>query len=164
MFFTLPDLLGLISLLLTLLGLYFFVQEKRGYKTSRKLLSGDHRHAITGLWQGTVVQRNQVNNKSVTNECTLRLHAGSQRIAGRLHMRAYNGSEYVGEFRLRVEGHRSHNHYFDFHYENMDGSAVQFGHFLLELSSDQQQLAGEFLGYGEFSDQFIGGRMVLTRE
>jgi len=163
MFLTLPDILGLISLILALLGLYFYVQENRKDRSSALLLSGDHREAITGVWQGTVVQRNQVNNQPVTNEVTLRLHAGSHQIAGRLHMRSYNGPEYVGEFRLRVEGLRSHNHFFDFHYENIDGSAIQFGHFLLELSSDHQQLAGEFLGYGEFSDQFIGGRMVLER-
>ncbi len=48
MFFTLPDLLGLISLILTLLGLYFFVQEKRGHRPSAPLLSDDHHLAITG--------------------------------------------------------------------------------------------------------------------
>jgi hypothetical protein len=65
---------------------------------------------------------------------------------------------------FRLHGGFLDNRFLRLQYETNDGSALQFGSILAELSPDGSVISGRYLGYGAYSGKIIGGTIDLRRQ
>ncbi len=88
----------------------------------------------------------------------VRLKVSGKTITGDLQ-----GVAHEHQFAMKLNGHFPHEDYIIFHYRNTNRATKQFGTCILNLSSSAVSMTGEFVGFGDWSNTIVSGRLDLTK-
>jgi hypothetical protein len=118
--------------------------------------SGDRRKALTGVWSGIV---DQVSSNVTGYKIELNIIATKKQIIG--SGKVYRSGQIIS---IKLSGAFRNDEFLKLDYENSEGRIIQFGSFILELSSGSDTLDGRFVGYGHVSKSIIHGSVSLSKE
>jgi len=113
-------------------------------------ISRDRRKALTGKWEGIVVQQTNTENK-LSFKVQLDIEIKGRKLIG-------NGTLINDTiYNVELEGSFRNDRFLKMDYRNKEPQVIQFGSFIFHLSDDARGLKGLFVGYGHLSKSILHG-------
>ena len=151
-------LINIFSLIITSISIgVAFYQIQESYKDfifSTKLRN----EALKGEWVGSYNQTNLIEG-----EMTFIFKKVKRIKKGEILYKPHNLANINYYQKLSFTGGFKDNRYISLTYISSDNSKIQFGNFILELSSTGKELKGKFVGFGDESNAVISGDVLLKK-
>lgn len=121
-------------------------------------LSPNRRKALEGTWSATVSQELRATNTPEIWSARIQVNVSRKTVSGRFTF----DHPKRGTTTLLMKGGFYNERFLKMEYYNESPHIVQFGIFILELSSDALSLRGRFLGFGADSEMLVAG--IITAD
>lgn len=132
-------------------------------RLQRSRLTRARRAALTGRWQGMLLQEVFVETTPTEGKLALELRCGWRTVKGTgVLQTTLDGEERLNRFYLR--GGFLFDRFLRMEYKNEKGHVVQFGSVVLELSPEGNELNGRYAGYGVISVDNVSGTVKLKKD
>jgi hypothetical protein len=152
-------LVGIIGAICTLVSpvIALIIKEQMNKRPLIKL-SVNRQKALEGTWRANICQELRAKNAPEKFSASLQIEINRKTVSGRF---AYDSKR--GPNTLLMKGGFHNDRFLKMEYYNESPHIVQFGLFILELSSDALLLQGRFLGFGAESEIFVAGTITAKK-
>lgn len=142
------------SAIITVLLKEYLGRRKENYRKQ----SDERRKKISGRWNGKYQQVFEGNEVTIQINIELKvLSRGAINGIGNVSYGRYS-------FQVNIKGGFYLDDFLKLEYENSDKGIIQFGSFVLKLSSNAKEIKGHFVGYGHITEAIISGPVSLSKE
>ncbi len=153
-----------VSVAITLLSIGVAVFQILDSKKEFISLSRGRQSAINGKWTGTFRQDNLVNEKELVGTMMINLKTKGKLVKGFGEYGGKYGDQFSYRENILLKGGFKHDRFLVLDYYNKNDQKTHFGHYILELSSEGDQLKGKLIAYGNKSEAVIAADILLRKE
>ena len=147
----LNSIIGAVGIIIGTIGAVIvktFVENRFLSKVSK-----NRKGNLQNRWKGQVTQADSDNF-----EFEMTLQVRRRKISGTGIIRG------VPDKLVVLEGGYRNDRFLKMDYHNQNKGIIQFGSFIFELSANNSELNGEFLGFGPNTQKIISGKVSLTKQ
>lgn len=119
--------------------------------------------ALTGKWYGIIHEDAEQHQFRTGIKMTLQLVSTERSIIGTAESTIEMPDGSSAPYKFSFKGPFRHNRFAHLEYCNADGSVLQFGTLVVELSDGGLELTGKFVGYGSRSGRIIHGNVRFEK-
>jgi hypothetical protein len=117
---------------------------------------------ITGMWIGTQEQKLDTGGFD-TAKVSVKFLARGKKVLGEGEV-VYSRKRQTSRASFKFEGDFRTESFLLLNYQNIDKSKIQFGVWIVRLSSNGLDLSGDVLGYGIDSDKIVPALVKLSKQ
>ena len=137
----------------------------KGWYDRRQLpkIPQDRQDALNGKWKGIGLERQGPKGEPFEFDVEFLLQASDRTVSGKGLVQFAVPDEEPFHAEFAVEGKFLQNRFVQLNYWDLNGSAIQFGGLVVQLSDDGKKLTGHLAGYGSISAKPVTAELRFTK-
>lgn len=126
-------------------------------------LSASRIAAVQGKWVGEALQTGANSSASIPASVIANIHVKNKKLLGKVSFRIkHENIENEGEF--DISGGFLYERFLRLEYNPQGNSGIRFGSIVMELTENDERLAGRYVGYGAYSNEIVTGSLSLAKK